>query len=47
MADQIGWSERDDEVLLPVSDILFERDGVRFIRKAPPVPDSRFQDRDV
>jgi hypothetical protein len=47
IADQMGWSERDDEVLLPVSDILFERDGVLFIRKAPPVPDLRFQDRDV
>ena len=47
MADQMGWFKRDDEVLRPVSDILFERDGVRFIRKAPHVPDTRFQDRDV
>lgn len=46
IADQMGWSQRDDELLLPVSDILFERDGVRFIRKTPYVSDSRFHDRE-
>lgn len=29
-------------ILKPVSDISFERDGVRFVREAPKVPDSRF-----
>ena len=33
------WKEN----LTPVSDILFERDGVRYIRRAPEVPDSRFK----
>ena len=31
-----------DASLPPVSDIRFERDGVIYIRAAPPVPDSRF-----
>lgn len=40
MRDQMNptfWSTN----LEPVSDILFERDGVRYIRRAPKVPDSR------
>ena len=47
IVDQMELAARNDEVLLPVSDIFFERDGIRFVRKAPHVPDSRFQDRDV
>lgn len=31
-----------DSNLPPISDILFEGDGVTFVRKAPEVPDSRF-----
>lgn len=30
------------DVLQPVSEILFERDGVRYIRKAPVIPEMRF-----
>ena len=28
--------------LVPVTDIRFESDGVRYVREAPEVPDSRF-----
>lgn len=31
-----------DNTLPPVTDIVFNGDGVKFIRKAPEVPDSRF-----
>ena len=31
-----------DSSLPPISDILFEGDGVTFVRRAPEVPDSRF-----
>lgn len=41
MRDQINPSFWGNN-LEPVSDILFERDGVRYIRRAPEVPDSRF-----
>lgn len=47
IADQLEWSERTNELLGPVRDILFERDGVRFVRKASLVPDSRFISLDV
>ena len=39
MGDQMNpelWRNR----LLPVTDILFETDGVMYIRKAPPIRDS-------
>ena len=41
MGDQMNpelWRHR----LPPVTDILFEENGVKYIRKAPEVPDSRF-----
>jgi hypothetical protein len=41
MGDQMNpklWRNR----LPPVTDILFEKTGVKYIRKAPEVPDSRF-----
>lgn len=42
MADQMNpefWVNK----LAPVSSISFEREGVTYIREAPPVPDSRFE----
>ncbi len=41
MRNQMDPKLRDSS-LPPISDILFEGDGVTFVRKAPEVPDSRF-----
>jgi len=46
MRDQMNRAFRD-ESLSPVTDILFERNGVRYIRKAPCVPDSRLNKNEV
>jgi hypothetical protein len=43
MRDQMNprfWDER----LRPVTDIRFERNGVAYVRQAPDVPDSRFEE---
>jgi len=44
MVDQLGWPGPQDEVLHPVSDVWFDRDGIRYVKRAPDVPDSRFHD---
>lgn len=41
MQDQLNPKLRESN-LRPVRDIRFERDGVKYVRKAPYVPDSRF-----
>jgi hypothetical protein len=46
MRDQMNQAYWD-ESLNPVTDILFERDGVRYIREAPYVPDSRFDETEI
>ena len=46
MSDQMNptlWSEK----LEPVIDIRFESDGVHYVRKAPEVPDSRFNQTEI
>lgn len=40
--NQVELMAANKDLLVPVSDIVFDREGVRFIRQAPNVPDSRF-----
>jgi len=40
--NQVELMAANKDLLAPVSDIVFDRKGVRFIRRAPEVPDSRF-----
>lgn len=42
MRNQVKLMQKGKDILEPISDIQFDRDGVRFIRRAPAVPDSRF-----
>ena len=42
MRNQMELMRKNEELLEPVTDIRFERDGVVFVRDAPEVPDSRF-----
>lgn len=43
MRNQLELLSHGKDLLEPVKDIRFERDGVSFVREAPDVPDSRFQ----
>ena len=42
MRNQVEFMQKGKDLLEPVSDIRFDRDGVVFVRNAPKVPDSRF-----
>jgi len=41
MKNQLKLFALGKDLLAPFKDIVFERDGVKFVREAPRVPDSR------
>lgn len=41
MTQMMRNPQMDPDALAPVCDVVFERDGVKFIKEAPDVPDSR------